>query len=295
MTESAPLETANIVIKTPSLSFLNYTRVLIICKLTLFLGAFLTYGAFFIDEEIHTFRYLLIKLGVNVIYLPPFIEMIILAFGSIGFFELINFRRPWKTTLYIFLIALVATGFLHMLFYFEAINIFDAFILFSVMGFLYFYISNLKLLVVILMFLISSCRNDVEVLTEFVNFFSNTTKSNSENLDLIEFREASNAVVTVMPPHEFLTWSWSEADIPYYRINEFLTWSIRGVDSDYFRINENGAIRFSNRPDFENPLDSNADNIYEITVIAIDNSYNSIEKDISIAVTNSRGLLDLFN
>jgi hypothetical protein len=101
--------------------------------------------------------------------------------------------------------------------------------------------------------------------------------SDSENLDLIEFRENSNRMIAVITA------------------NEFVTWALSGVDSAYFEINEKGVITFSNTPDFENPLDNNADNLYEISVIATDGNNNSSEIDINVAVTNARGLLGLFD
>lgn len=128
----------------------------------------------------------------------------------------------------------------------------------------------------------SDRRNNttVEQVSISVNDIDDTSPlldSETENLDLIEFRENSNRMITVITA------------------NEFVTWSLRGVDSAYFDINEKGVITFSTAPDFENPLDSNTDNLYEITVIATDGNNNSSEIDINIAVTNARGLLGLFD
>ena len=44
-------------------------------------------------------------------------------------------------------------------------------------------------------------------------------------------------------------------------------WSLTGIDAGDFRIN-GGVLNFRNSPDFENPADSNGDNVYMVTVRA---------------------------
>ena len=57
--------------------------------------------------------------------------------------------------------------------------------------------------------------------------------------------------------------------------NDTLTYSISGEDSSLFGIDEaTGEINFLNAPDFENPLDTNKDNFYEVLVTASDNELN---------------------
>ena len=64
-----------------------------------------------------------------------------------------------------------------------------------------------------------------------------------------------------------------------------LSYSISGSDSSIFSISNAGVVAFNNTPDFENPSDSNNDNIYEITAMVSDGSLNST-KNFQITVTN---------
>ena len=49
--------------------------------------------------------------------------------------------------------------------------------------------------------------------------------------------------------------------------NDNLSFSLSGNDGNRFSISASGALSFSNAPDFENPIDSNGDNVYEVNVI----------------------------
>ncbi|MGB3468416.1 MAG: hypothetical protein WBA74_24235, partial [Cyclobacteriaceae bacterium] len=55
-------------------------------------------------------------------------------------------------------------------------------------------------------------------------------------------------------------------------------------DETHFMIANDNQVRFINSPDFENPLDANADNIYMIDLIATDESDNSSTLEISFIV-----------
>ncbi len=48
------------------------------------------------------------------------------------------------------------------------------------------------------------------------------------------------------------------------------SYSLTGADAAKFQIDSNGRVSFIASPDYENPLDANGDNIYDITVIATD-------------------------
>ncbi len=67
-----------------------------------------------------------------------------------------------------------------------------------------------------------------------------------------------------------------------------LTYEISdGADSALFLIDsESGALSFKNAPDFENPTDSNYDNIYEIVLKVTDTNSNSITQNITVKVEN---------
>ena len=63
-----------------------------------------------------------------------------------------------------------------------------------------------------------------------------------------------------------------------------LAWSLSGDDSDAFSIAA-GALTFANKPNYEEPSDSGADNNYVITVQASDGTYTA-SLDVSVTVTD---------
>ena len=63
-----------------------------------------------------------------------------------------------------------------------------------------------------------------------------------------------------------------------------IMWSVRGSDSDDFAISDTGELSFSSNPNHEQPVDSNSDNVYEITVVASDGS-NEGTLDVTVTVT----------
>ena len=63
-------------------------------------------------------------------------------------------------------------------------------------------------------------------------------------------------------------------------------WSLSGDDSDDFAINTYGELSFTDAPDYENPTDSNLDNIYNITIDAVGANSISAEMDVVITVTD---------
>ena len=54
--------------------------------------------------------------------------------------------------------------------------------------------------------------------------------------------------------------------------NDSVTWSLTGADAEDFSISSAGALDFLNPPDFENPMDNNTDNVYDLIVSASDRS-----------------------
>ncbi|NOZ52363.1 MAG: cadherin repeat domain-containing protein, partial [Gammaproteobacteria bacterium] len=70
--------------------------------------------------------------------------------------------------------------------------------------------------------------------------------------------------------------------------NANITYSIsEGPDSALFSIDSaTGQLAFSNAPDFEDPRDVDANNVYELEVSASD-SVIDIRKNITVTVTNS--------
>ena len=65
-----------------------------------------------------------------------------------------------------------------------------------------------------------------------------------------------------------------------------VSWSVTGTDSHAFDISSSGALTFGSPPDFENPIDSNRDNVYEIAVVVTDDQYLTDSVDVVITVTN---------
>ncbi|MDB5337218.1 MAG: Serralysin, partial [Planctomycetaceae bacterium] len=73
----------------------------------------------------------------------------------------------------------------------------------------------------------------------------------------------------------------TDADLPV----QVLTYDITGPDANLFSIDANtGAIRFLTSPDFEVPLDQDGNNVYEITVLAIQPDLQSSSQNVTITV-----------
>ena len=64
-----------------------------------------------------------------------------------------------------------------------------------------------------------------------------------------------------------------------------LTYSLSGSDSALLSVSSSGVVTFNTAPDYENPSDSNADNVYEVTATVSDGSLTDSES-FMITVTN---------
>ena len=79
-----------------------------------------------------------------------------------------------------------------------------------------------------------------------------------------------------------------------YRANDpqrgIITWSVTGTDAHALTITSDsrgrGVLTFTSPPDFENPTDSNGDNLYEIAVVATDEQGLTDNFDVTVTVTN---------
>ena len=88
----------------------------------------------------------------------------------------------------------------------------------------------------------------------------------------ISLTENTSAVTTV---------TVTDVDIPA----QTLTYSISGgLDAARFSINSSGALSFVSAPDFEAPADSNADNVYQVTV-RVSDGFLVDSQGISVTVT----------
>ena len=65
-----------------------------------------------------------------------------------------------------------------------------------------------------------------------------------------------------------------------------ITWSLSGADDDDFAISETGVLSFASPPNYESPADSDRDNVYEVTVVARDDAFNSGTLDVVVTVTD---------
>ena len=65
-----------------------------------------------------------------------------------------------------------------------------------------------------------------------------------------------------------------------------ITWSVSGPDGGDFAVSETGALSFASPPDYESPADSGADNVYEVTVVARDDAFNSASLSVTVTVTD---------
>ena len=67
-----------------------------------------------------------------------------------------------------------------------------------------------------------------------------------------------------------------------------ITWSVGGTDGRFFTIDERGQFSFSetNPPDYEIPGDSGGDNVYNVTVQARDDGFNTGTLNVVVAVTD---------
>lgn len=64
-----------------------------------------------------------------------------------------------------------------------------------------------------------------------------------------------------------------------------LSFTIAGDDADLFNITEDGQLNFDTAPDYEEPSDSNADNVYSLTVTVSDGT-NNTSLEVIAEVTN---------
>jgi subtilisin-like proprotein convertase family protein len=73
-----------------------------------------------------------------------------------------------------------------------------------------------------------------------------------------------------------------------FSADKTVAWSVNGgLDQSKFTINTfTGALSFISAPDFENPTDSNGDNIYVVIVRATDTNGNVSSQTLTVTITN---------
>ena len=65
-----------------------------------------------------------------------------------------------------------------------------------------------------------------------------------------------------------------------------MAWTLAGADADKFAISSAGVLTFKESPDYENPVDSGHNNVYNITVQVTDSGRNTASQRVTITVTN---------
>jgi len=112
-------------------------------------------------------------------------------------------------------------------------------------------------------------RGSVHVL--FLNGFNTAPNFTSPNTASVD--ENTTTVMTVTA---------EDADLP----PQSLTFSIvNGADQGMFSITPIGGLTFTTPPDFENPVDANGDNVYEVVVQVSDGESGTANQTISVTVT----------
>src|SRR5689334_11413455 len=94
------------------------------------------------------------------------------------------------------------------------------------------------------------------------------------------FTSTSSATVPENTAGAFYTATATDAD------GNALTFSIAGgVDRDQFRITAAGLLSFASPPDFEQPADSNRDNVYQVD-LSVSDGRASVTMALAVAVTD---------
>ena len=65
-----------------------------------------------------------------------------------------------------------------------------------------------------------------------------------------------------------------------------ISWNLSGADSEVFTISDAGVLVFNNPPDYEQPSDSDGNNVYEVTVEAADVEANTASLEVTVTVIN---------
>ena len=64
-----------------------------------------------------------------------------------------------------------------------------------------------------------------------------------------------------------------------------MNWSVSGVDSDAFTITQLGELMFNSSPDYESATDSDANNVYNVNILAADDT-STTTYPVTVTVTN---------
>ena len=112
---------------------------------------------------------------------------------------------------------------------------------------------------------------------------SNNSNEHTINVSVINVDETSPIITG--PTSKSI--NENTTNVHTFTANEDVTWEISGgADQSMFQINTNGLLSFITAPDYENPTDSDSNNIYNVKVKATDSSNNSNEHTINVSIIN---------
>ncbi len=77
----------------------------------------------------------------------------------------------------------------------------------------------------------------------------------------------------------------SRSTVENYDADESVAWSTTGADDEEFALSDQGVLTFRNTPDYEDPDDSNRDNVYRLTITATDQGDPARSTSINVRVT----------
>ena len=123
---------------------------------------------------------------------------------------------------------------------------------------------------------------------------SNNLNSHSVSITVVDINESSTdttAPVITGPSGQLgsaISWSSTEnvSNQGSFQADEMVSWSLSGSDAMDFTIKSTGTLVFSSGPDYENPTDSDTNNVYEFSVTATDAAGNSSVMNITLSITD---------
>ena len=68
--------------------------------------------------------------------------------------------------------------------------------------------------------------------------------------------------------------------------NDSLTYTISGTDASLFSVSSSGVVTFNTAPDFENPSDSDTNNVYQLSAMVTDTSSANDTESFLVTVIN---------
>ncbi|MEM7456034.1 MAG: DUF4347 domain-containing protein [Planctomycetota bacterium] len=108
-----------------------------------------------------------------------------------------------------------------------------------------------------------------------------TIEVTPENDNAPVFNSSGTRYAVAENSNETFSFAATDADLP----GDDISYHLSGNDAWLFEIDDRGNVSFADTPDFENPLDNGANNVYSITVTADDNDGRTTATNALIAVT----------